>query len=527
MPLRTQLFQLFPWIGGVNTALDESTIPPNQLTEGQHCVFGTRGSRKKREGINSDWDSGSDGSQSIVGLHDFRFGATTRTQRLVGVTTNKEVFSYTSSGTRSADLFGGTAWGTAVTRASMETLNNLCIIAVDGDNNVMKKWSGSGNVADLAGTPPDASICRVHLGRLWTNDKDNPDRLHYSTTGNPEEWQGNGDSGAFDIGVGDGDPVGITAIFPTFKGDLFVAKKTKLYRITGFAPEEFMITQVSSGIGCESHNSIAVVDQDDMVFVSARGVHSLSTTASYGDFEGAYLSADIQTTFLDDFVRSRLPNVWSAYLSEINSVAFAFTERPYGSTSNNSIWLYNFQLKSWYNWSGVSCESLITVIDSDKKRFYMGSNTGRVLKSLNNTNYDIDSSGNNQPILFRIATGILFVDQNPYQVKAFKRFVLYYKPVGTHSITVTLKIDNFSTQALSYSDDGSTDLLGSTFILGTSLLGTTNVMAPNAQPIDGYGRGIKVRITQSGTDQEVEIQGIGIEYEIGGTQQEARQGDDS
>lgn len=524
MPLRTNLFNQFPWIGGVNTALDESTIPSNQLTVASNCVFGTRGSRKKREGINFDWDDASNASASIIGLHDFWFGATTRTQRIVSVTSAGNIYSY-NGGTRSADLFAGTAWGSSVTNCSMETLNNLCIIAVDGASNVMKKWSGSGNAADLGGTPPVASICRVHLGRLWTNDKTNPDRLHYSTTANPEEWNGTGDSGAIDIGVGDGDPGGITAIFPTFKGVLFVAKKTKLYKIVNTNPEDFEVILVSNGIGCESHNSVAPIDQEDIAWVSARGVHSLQATNAYGDFTGSFLSADIQTTFAEGFTRSRLPYCWGAYLADINSIAFTFTETTYSSTSNASVWLYNIPTKSWYNWPNLSCESMIVATDSDRKRFYFGTNTKRVGKSFNGTNYDVNTSGTNTAIMFQIITGNVYVDGDPYTIKGFKRFVLYYRPVGVHTITVLVKIDNFTTQSLAYSNADSIDLLGSTFVLGVSELGTSAVMGPYAGQVDGYGRSVKVTITQSGTDQEVEIQGFGIEYETAGTQQQIRQGD--
>lgn len=526
MPLRTRLFRQFPWIGGVNTALDESTIPPNALTVAENCEFGTRGSRKKRDGINYDWDDGSNASASIIGLHDFWFGATARSQRIVGVTSDKKFYSY-NGGTRSADLFAGTAWASSVSTASFETLNNLAILAVDGTGNVMKKWNGSGNIADLGGTPPVASICRVHLGRLWTNDKTNPDRLHYSTTANPEEWNGTGDSGAIDIGVGDGDQSGITAIFPSYRGTLFVAKRTKLYRISGFTPETFRIEIVSNGIGCESHNSVCSVDQDDIAWVSARGVHSLTTTASFGDFEGSFLSADIQPNFSEVFSRARFTKIWGAYVPEINSIAFTFTEEDIGTTANNSIWLYNLPLKTWYSWPNVSCESMILANDADRKRLYVGTNTARVGKTFNGTNYDVSTSGTNTAINFEVATGIIYVDEDPYSVKAFKKFTLFYRPVGTHTITVNVKIDNFSTQSFTYSGTGSTDLLGSTFILGSSILGVTGIMAPYTEQIEGYGRGVKVTITQTGTDQEVDIQGFAIEYEGASTQQEVREGDES
>src|SRR5690606_5211037 len=123
--------------------------------------------------------------------------------------------------------------------------------------NKVRQWDGSGKIIDLAGSPPEASFLREYLGRVWCNDKNDKDRLHYSTPGNEEEWGGVGDSGAIDIGIGDGDPEGITNAF-VFKGVLFVAKRTKLYKILGDTPETFHVVLVSDGIGCVSPSYAAV-----------------------------------------------------------------------------------------------------------------------------------------------------------------------------------------------------------------------------------------------------------------------------
>jgi len=585
---KTKIFSLMPWIGGINTSLDPSTIPANQLIRANNVVFGTRGSRTKRDGINFDWDDASNGTDSICGLHEFWFGtAAGKTQKLVGVTDGKKIYSYGTDGARSADLFAGTAWSSAVTRASMASGNNLCVIAVDGSGNVMKKWTGSGNVANLgvnsttgdttngsatianvasftgavvgatisgngipanttissittttivmsanatataAGvaitftvTPPVASLVREHQGRLWCNDKTNVDRLHYSPISNPEVWNGLGDSGAIDIGVGDGDPEGITA-FWSFKGVLFVAKRTKLYKITGFAPEEYAVELVSSGVGCIAHNSIVYIDQDDIFFASDKGFHSLAATERYGDFEGSYVSADIQKTFNDDFTKSRLKYIWGAYLPNLNSVAFAVTDEQVGTGSNNTVWLYNIPLKSWYCWPNVSCESLIAVTDSDKRRLYAGGETTRVAKTLNGTDYDVNTSGANTAITFSIKTGIIFLG-DPFVVKGFKKLSLIYKPstLGTTTVTILVKIDNYPLQSLAFTESGASGLLGSTFTLGSSVLGSEPVLAPYTQSIDGYGRGIQITFEQSGTNEAVEIQGFAIEYQPMDAQQE-------
>lgn len=520
MPPSTEIFTQFPWIGGLNTSQDSATIEPNELVQADHLIFGVRGSRKKRDGINFNWDDQSDTSTSVILQKDFWYGTTSRTQARVAVWGDKAVYSYTSSGVRSADLFGGTAWGSTVTKASAEVLNNLLIIAVDGTGNVMKKWAGSGNVEDLGGTPPAASICRVHKGRLFTNDKTDVDRLHYSPVQQPEVWGGVDDSGAFSIGKGDGDPEGITAIFPTFKGDLFVAKKTKLYRIiTEGDPAFWEISLVSSGIGCVSHNSVVAVDQDDIMFASERGFHSLAATANYGDFSATFISAPIQQTFNDDFTRSRLKYIQGAYLPEINSVAWAVTDEDVSASYNGSIWLYNLMLKAWYRWPDIACESIALFRDSDKHRLYIGTNSGRVAKGFADLNYDTDTSGTNVAINLTIKTGMIFAGPLPFSNKGFKRFSLIYGPEGAHTITASIVIDSYPAQSLAFNEVAG-DTLDGTFILDVSLLNGGLIVAPYSLGMDGFGRGFQVTLTQSGVNEKCELQGFMVEYEQAGIMQE-------
>lgn len=587
MASSTKLFLMQPWVGGVNSSEDPSVIKPNELTVAENLFFGVRGSRGKRDGIAFNWDSATTGTENIIGGIDFWFGPIPKTQKIITVGDSKSVYSYSTGGTRSTLTDSGTAWSSAITQASCEVMNNLVLVAVDGSGNVLKKWSGTGNMNDLGVntatanthtnttidnlstlvgviigaavigsgvapntivtgitsgtaitvnnatttsltgtpltftvTPPKASILREHKGRMFSNDKNNPDRLYYTSPGNAEEWGGLGDSGAIDIGVGDGDPAGITAIFPTFQGVLFIGKQTKLYRMDGTTPDNFQITLVSDGIGCISHNSIAAFDQEDIFFMSEKGYHSLAATLNYGDVQEQYASYPIQATFNTKWTRSRLKYSFGGYLSHINSIAVAVTDESYSQGANNALWLYNIPLKSWYTWPNISCQSLLVASDSDKRRFYLGGNTSRVAKTFVGTNYDTSSAGTQMPILMNIKTGLIYFNDNPYVINGYKKFILIYGPKGTHTITASLQIDNYSPQALAYTLTGSSKLLGVDFVLGVSTLGYTATTGPYTQSFDGYGRGIQLTITQSGINEQAEIQGFGIEYEPMGTMQE-------
>lgn len=515
---------MFPWVGGVNTSKDPSTIGPNELIQADHVVFATNGARNMRDGINYNWDSssanGGSNGETILGMCDFWYGATgTRTNFLMGVGSSGNLYQWNkTSGTRTKIPVNSTAtsWGNFNTKISFEVMNNALIYAGNGANNPVRIYQpiNSSSATDLTLTsPPAASIMREFNGRLWTNDATLLDRVQYSPPGDPSTWGGNGDSGALDIGVGDGDPFGITAIFPSFQGTLYIAKQTKLYSVVGQTPEDYQVKCVSDGIGCVSHNAVATVDQDDIVFMSENGIHSLVGTINFGDEEDKYLSLPIQGTINQYWTKGSFGNVWGCYLSQINSVAFAVPDTKYSGTGNTAIWLYNIPLKSWYTWPNINCQSLITSYDTDKRRFYIGTGTGRVAKSFNSTPYDVSPSGSQTSITMTFTTGIIYIDKNLLVINGFKRFVMIYGPTGTHAVTVSIKIDNYSTQSIVYTQQVGNSILGVSFVLGSSTLGYSQVTGPYNQSIDGYGRAFQATFVQSGSQATVNIQGFGIEYE--------------
>ena len=519
MGKRTTLLKVSPWQGGIRTSTDPAMIRADQLVEGDNIIFSEDLSKKKREGINFDWDDATDGSATIISLHDFRFGDITRSRRLVGVTNTGEIYSYTSSGTRSADLFGGTAWSSLPSKGTQVTINNLDIIAVDGTGNVVKKWDGTGSVADLGGTPPEGSIVTTHLARLWMNDKTDIDRLHYSPTSDPETWNGLGDSGAIDIGIGDGDTDGITAFAP-YKGDLIVFKRNRIYRVIGNTPETFQIVKISDSIGCVGPNALADIDGNDLVFISDRGIHSIAATDTFGDFKQNFLSADIQTSFNDDWSKTRRPFIQARYLPNQNVVALAVTDESINSTTNLMMWFYHIEARAWFRWPDVSCEALAVVEDDDQSRLYLGTDVTRVAQTFNGANFDVDGTGVSVGIDYTIKTGLISPTGVACEEVGFKSFGILYRAIGTHTITATIKIDNYDPQTLTYSQTDPSDLLGVDFILGQSVLGTDNVMAPYKRTIDGYGRYIQITISQTGIEEEIDLQGFFIEYESAGIRDE-------
>jgi hypothetical protein len=455
---------------------------------------------------------------SIVALHDYwrTDGSNVKVQRLVAATSQPKFFRYDTDGNRLEITNAGTALGTTALIVNTEVMNDRLIFAFDSTNNTPKMYrpESSADVQDLGGSPPNFSVCRTHLARLWTNDKANKDRLHYSATGNPEQWEGAGDSGYLEIDTGDGDAEGITIIHPPFKDSLFVTKGRKTYRVVGNSPATFQVIPVSTGIGGVSQRSAVAVDLDDIVYASQKGFHSLAATDTYGDFEGAFISEKIQPTF-NAFNLGRLKYCQTAYVQDLNSVAFAVSDGS--DTANGDLYLYNFKMKAWYRWPDISCQSIATKLNSaGETKLIIGTNAGRIMEAQNGEYSDFSTTG----ISYRVKTGTLYPGGAPNAWVGFKRLTFLYRPIGDFVFTATVRIDNQDPQSFSFQQESGSDILGTTFTVGSSVLGVSGALLPYSVQLDGFGRGCTIEVTQSGTAEQVEIHGVIIEFEPADAAQE-------
>ena len=186
------------------------------------------------------------------------------------------------------------------------------------------------------------------------------------------------------------------------------------------------------------------------MFVSRRGFHSTAATASFGDVEAQFLSAKIQPTF-NKWDAASLSKVQGAYIPEINSIAYAVTEK--GQTKNNAVWLFNITFKAWYRWPDTDCEALITQYWNDETKPLFGTTTGRIIRGLNDTFTDFGTTG----IVYRIKTGSIYPGQSIHGQKQFTRIHLLYKPKANFSFTGKFKIDNLSRQDVAFTQTTSGD----------------------------------------------------------------------
>jgi hypothetical protein len=601
MAARTQYWEQLPWTGGINTATEPALIPDNQLGNAENAITGLNDSKKKRDGINKNWDGRSTVSSTvaIIGGTDFYYYSSSQQNHVrISVDGSGVVRSYNvSDGTTSVISVSGTSLSSPTTACFAVVGSNL-IIAMDGANNRVKKltkdlvckdlqqtWNhttisrassgttrtlvlgqtckgavgdyavitGLGNndylgtyvitslattsvtndtitytapasltqgtTADTNGTvqglAPNASICSSHQGRLLLNEKTRPYRWHYSAPGDPETNGGYGDSGSGDLFVGDNDPLGITAFFPTFAGDLYISKYRKISRIRGLIPD-YEVDTFTEDLGCVGQDAVCSVDQRDVVWRSDKGIHSLQATQKFGSVETQFLSHDIQEAVngngLLAFDSSRLNYTKLKYLPQNNLVFLAVTESRIGGAKNNCLWLLDTKNWQWASRWPMSCESIWVGDDSDRRRLYIGSGTNRVYKAFTGNRYDTSEANASTAISWLVKTGKILLNKSALVKSSVLGLYLSYTPLGVQTITASVQVEGVSAQGVNFPDSGSGGLLGSTFIMGTSLMGSTGVFGARKRTIKGYGRQVQVTLTESGLNSQFEIAGIAIEH---------------
>lgn len=533
----TTNYTMLPWQKGLDSDTDEAIMQfmrkPDYCVTVEDIVYTLAGGKNKRDGFAYHDSAAITGAEELKGGYDFWANVSNvKTQKIVvwdGGATGQAWIQPAAGGawTELAADTGVTA-PTAITRVAFEVFNNDLVMAITDSNSAGRapyKWDNqeTGNIyKDLGGNPPAMKFIRKHQGRLWgAGDPANPDRIHYSSPGNHEEWNGTGDSSYIDIDPGDGDSRGITAIFPSFRGQLFVAKKNALYKITGTDPLSYKVDVVSYGLGCISHNSAVSVDMDDVYFASERGFHSLVLTDKFGDFEGAFLSQTIQTDFLacDQIMKRYMQGIW---IPSLNSVVWNMSRN---GTRMDQFWLYDIRFKAWYKWTGVNPTALFKVEDSSTtiKRVYFGNNVGRLSKAQVTGIYH---DYTNTAISEELTTPFIYPSNNPAAQVAFKKLGVWIKMPASETLTAYVRLAGITEpQELTFiSSSSGTAKLDIDFIMGVSVLGAdaTLRMTPYTLPIDGVSSSAQITFVNDDVDSYCEIFGWWIEWEPAGDSQETK-----
>lgn len=459
------------------------------------------------------------GGPSVLGQFDYwRSGAAGAfAQRYVVTTSDSKVY-YEDPGTPGTfnDITGAAVIGASAIPVFVEARDVLTFWWSDASTPL--SWNQTGNVATLSATAPAARCAAFHLNRLWAAGTNaNPSRLYFSSSTSVTDWTG-ADTGAIDISPEDGDRiVGIAS----HKNSLIIFKgpnRGSIWVITGSAPDggdAFTLQPLVNGIPLQSPNSIVSVG-DDLWFMSDRGIHSLSATERYGNYEEAILTRYLMGYFRDSINRTRLANVWGVNYALKGMVVWTMTST--GSTNNQVFGLSYVRaeeegLKAFV-WS-FTCQSAgIRIHPTSKLReLLLGDSSGFLVRMDQSTR----SMPSSTAYTARVTTpDIVMGDADSIgqpridQVVTLYRMWLRTQPTGNYDVNVQVSRDGGAAESYDFNQGSSGFLLG-TSVLGTDSLGAQALIV-SAVDLLGECRALSLDITQGGNAEDMNIYELGIEY---------------
>lgn len=482
------------------------------LNTAANCVYEFDGGPRKAPGTNRLNSAVIEASQTVTGIYDYwRLGtsATPAQRRIVHV--NDKIYHDGGTGSFSA-IASGLEVGAI---PNYSTYNDLLIIGSNGTIDVPKSWDQS-TFQNLAGGPPRFSFSVNHQGKQWAaGNWLVPYRLYYSVTGNPEDWTSTG-SGAIDIEPGDGDR--IVGIF-SWKDELWVFKgpnKLSIHRIAGATPTDFSRKTFIRGISAANQSCIFTMG-DDVGFVSPRGtIHSLSTTASYGDYNQSYLNYPILSWCRDNMNQSRA-EYWQAatdFLRGYTLITFPLS----GITNNNYCLMLDWRFMAqgepyprFSPWDFGAFASFGYTIDTNRRtRIFAGGYDGYV--------YRLDQSTrthNSTSINCNVVTPFLTYGTPLNMLKTISAASVGTAPKNLNVGTFGWTMDGGAEQTTTFTQNAGA-VLGA-FLLGTDSLGGSQFTQRFLEGTDGQFRQIQYRVNDNNDGGDLELHHIGAEIAESGT----------
>ena len=485
MPETFQWLNAFPPKGGLDLATNPLLGTLDQLTQADDIIFTTDLRRAQRPGeklvsvtngtVNTDFPH-------VRYVYDFWYrSGTAMTNRIIKINADRVNADSQGDG-KFNEITGTTALGME-DAFSLETFANNLVLC--SETAVPQVYSGTGTLTDLSGTPPNGRLCRKHLSRLWiAGVKAAPHRIYYGQAFSITGWSGVG-TGFLEVDPDDNDPVGITAIFPSFFGELYVAKRNALYQITGTTPSTFQVIPLISGLGCQEHNSVAKVN-NDILFASDRGIHSLVAAKQGSGLSTEFISFPVQPLWDSEINATATRRFCGVFLRGLNSYILLYPANAAGYATHALG--YNAVLGAWFRWPNTQLSALTETYSGSRMRTLCGRNDGKV------SELDLGAKTSlGGGIYPSIKTGPVFPTGTLAQDLGFKFVNVVFSSPQRAALELSYKVANFpaKTKTLAPSDTGAK--LGPGYVLGITPLGGGPGTVSKTVPLEGNGISIAVQ----------------------------------
>jgi hypothetical protein len=341
--------RLFDFSGGLNTNSPVTTLAPNQALDLQNIELLSSGGWRKRNGNSLFNASVMSSGQAVHGLGYYRQKG--GSEWLMAIAGSKIYASSSLSGTMS-DLTGAVSISAGQDNIWTYSQMNDYAIFVGGNRsvNVPIKYTGSGNAAALAGTPPVGEFGFLLNNYFFIgNTVANPSRIQWSILGNPEDWTGTG-SGTQDVSTNDGDTLIGASTLGLDRALLF--KNNSIHELIARTPP-FPVFPKFRGTGAVSKRGI--VNAGDMIYFVTPEPRMKAT-----DGYKIYDFPDTINDVWDGLNKSRLTYIQGFFYPKLNQIWWVCSNGS--ATTNNYNIIWDINRKCWLRHTsgfGMNCVAMM------------------------------------------------------------------------------------------------------------------------------------------------------------------------
>lgn len=418
--------EFFSNSAGLNDAFAPTAVADNEATDLQNVIFTESGSFKTREGYAKLNSSTLGASVVTTGLKYYAQADGDRF--LVGVFSDDKVRKMDYAGSSGPD---GT-WDDITGALSFSIgQDNLASFAVGQDTLIFDdglsstppyKYTGSGDAADLGGSPPNATLVAFHKNMAFAaGNSSAPSTLYFSDLGDIENWTG-GISGNVSVETNDGSI--IRALVSVYDA-LYICKDTSIWRLSGDDKDTFQLQKMVSGVGCNSPNAIALIGNDAFLTSSQGDVYIYD-----GGVNLKLISTKVRGTIADASF-SRLAYASTVVYDKDYFISFSDSS----SSSNNKILLFDSFNLAWTKFVGINANAIALADNgSGEDMVVFGDYSGFVYK------YPSGTTDAGTPIATSYTTKqFRFPEASP--TKDWKLLRVFADQQGNYDLTVETRVD--------------------------------------------------------------------------------------
>lgn len=513
--------------GGLNLTDNAIIVPPHEMVDATNILIGSSPSRRQRPGIEyfctdasheglsypTNPLNGGSGADPVYGTYEFwRYdGATGAPKATLMVRQGTKIWGIDQRTGVATDLTGALILpdGGSVTFQTFEGRVYWAGTGAGGVAEGYNYWDGtSGSAVAAASVPPDGTPTHIvsHGGRMWAwGVPGYPYRLYYSEFYDAESWAVTAygatgtaaEPGSLDMDPF-GDPVGINGAV-SFQDRLYVLMRRARFEVSGSTIGDFFVKTLSKKYGTIGHHTI-VSNGDSVYYAGERGFFNLLSSDKAIESESGDISRPIKYLWTRLLNRNLFSQYSATYDEDEN--LYLLTCPSAGSTTNDTVLAFSAEHGVWSGvWTGIKARCLTSYYTAGRTRVLAGREDGVLALLGASAKTDLGEAYTS-----KFKTGMLYPGEEIDIEHLWKHATILTSGAGTGSLVLNAYLDSKLVSSQTIEIDAGADLLGTTFVLGSSELGG-GVFVPHTVPLKGQGYGLQLEVIFN-SDSELQVYGF-------------------